>query len=206
MAIQKMCLVLAVLYGTCGLMGLAADPPAAVEPAPKAATLQSQFAAFVKQPTRKNYLRVLKLVTSHPKYDPYSTVLDDVEGLLDKQRFQEALKRLDAAMPGLLLSPQAHQHAARAANGLHDAERTKKERSLAAQCIRGILATGVGSEKRPYLVTRVSNEYDVLRHLRKVSRGQGLRMNEGKSYDVIQCADGSDVWFDISAVFKQLGK
>lgn len=203
--------VLAVLTLACGFYGhpvLAAQPPevVAAEPKPPTADPEAQFAAFLKKPTRENYLRVYKTVTSHPKYAPYSRDLDDVSKLLGQKKYQEALKKLDAAMPNLLLSPRAHKYAGSAASGAGDAERGKKEFSIASQCIKGILSTGDGSEEKPYLVTRVSDEYDVLRHLKKATQIQGLIFKDGKSYDRIQCTDGSGVWFDITAPFGRLGK
>ncbi len=35
-------------------------------------------------------------------------------------------------------------------------------------------------------------------------RGHGTRQDGGRSYDVIFCTDGSEIWFDITTVFASL--
>jgi hypothetical protein len=65
-------------------------------------------------------------------------------------------------------------------------------------------STGNGSPDSPYLVTRISDEYDLLRRLNKVCRQQGLREKDGRRFDVLQCPDGSEVWFDVTEMFDSL--
>jgi hypothetical protein len=72
--------------------------------------------------------------------------------------------------------------------------------------VLGILATGDGSADKPYLVSRVSDEYDILRHTKKGMKGQSLRTKGDKSFDVIACQDGQELWFDITAVFGSMKK
>jgi hypothetical protein len=122
------------------------------------------------------------------------------------KKFKEAQEKLEKAMPNLLLSPRAHGMAAMAADGLDDAAKAKAEREAAAKCVEGMLSTGDGSADKPFLVTRVSDEYDLLRHLKKARTSQGLRHKDGKSFDVMSCTDGTEVWFDITVVFGSLSK
>ncbi len=186
-----------------GLMFLVCGRSVPAGEAPKA-DLDARFAAFLKKPSAKNYLAVFKQVTSSPKYQPYSRVLDEVKDLLDKKQNKEALKKIDGAMPGLLLSPKAHLYASVAAVRLNDKKRAEKELLAQKQCLQGMLNSGDGSQKKPYLVTCVSDQYDLLRHLRKAVKMQGLRQDGGKSYDMIFCTDGSEIWFDITTVFASL--
>jgi len=164
------------------------------------------FAAFLEKPGKETYLAVFKAVTEAKSYDPYSTDLDDAWGLVREQKFRDAQEKLDKAMPNLLLSPRAHTLAAMAAEGLGEAEKGKAERDAAAKCVQGMLATGDGSADKPYLVTRVSDEYDLLRHLKRAKTSQGLKHKGDKAFDVMQCADGSEVWFDITVVFGSLSR
>ncbi|HUT32332.1 MAG TPA: DUF4919 domain-containing protein [Planctomycetota bacterium] len=164
------------------------------------------FAAFLEKPGKETYLAVFKAVTEAESYDPYSMDLNGAWGLIKEKKFKEAQEKLEKAMPSLLLSPRAHGMAAMAAEGLNDAAKAKSEREAAAKCIQGMLATGDGSADKPYLVTRVTDEYDVLRHLKKAKTTQGLRNKDGKSFDVMSCEDGTEVWFDITVVFGSLSK
>jgi hypothetical protein len=43
-------------------------------------------------------------------------------------------------------------------------------------------------------------------HLKKAGGKQALRQKAGKSFDVFQFADGTEVWFDITVVFDSLAK
>lgn len=164
------------------------------------------FAAFLEKPGKESFLAVFKAVTEGDGYDPYSMELDSVWGMIRENKHKAAQEKLEKAMPNLLLSPLAHLYLAMAAEGLGEAEKAKAEREAAAKCIQGILATGDGSAEQPYLVSRVSDEYDLLRHLKKMRKVQGLRHKDGKSFDVMQCADGTEVWFDITAVFGSMSK
>ena len=182
------------------LVLLAATVPAA------AGEAKELFAAFLEKPSKESYLKVFAAVTSDKGYNPYSTDLNDAWDLVKEKKFKEALEKLDKGMPNLLLSPRAHGMTAMAADGLGDAAKAKSEREAAAKCAQGMLATGDGSPDKPYLVTRVSDEYDLLRNLKKMRKTQGLKHKDGKSFDVMQCADDTEVWFDITVVFGSMAK
>lgn len=164
------------------------------------------FAKFLEKPGKETFLAVFKAVTEAESYNPYSTDLDDVWPLIKEKKLKEAQAKLDKAMPNLLLSPRAHRFAALAADGLGDAAKAKAELEASDKCLQGVLATGDGSPDKPYLVSRVSDEYDLLRHLKKPRTTQGLRHKEGKAFDVMQWPDGSEVWFDITVVFGSLSR
>jgi hypothetical protein len=174
--------------------------------APGAADANALFAAFAKQPCKQSYLAVLAALASSEAYQPYSNDLSDIEDLLGEKQFKEAKARLDKARPALLLSPRFHFLAARAAAGLGDAPTAAAERSLGNECRKAILSTGDGSREKPYVVSMVEDEYDLVRHLKKSVRTQGLFTEDERHYDKIQCQDGSELWFDITAPFKTLGR
>lgn len=193
----------------CAFVAVTAVAVAVVSAAEKAPPkdkddIEKQFAAFLKKPTRETFVVVRKSVVSSPKYDPYGTDPDDLRELADKGRLEAARQKFAEAMPNFLLSPRAHRYLATAARKAGDLDTAKKEIVIARKCIEGILATGDGSREKPYLVTRVQDEYDVLPHLNREKDSQGLVLDDGRSYDVIQCKDGSEVWFDITEVFECL--
>ena len=171
-----------------------------------AADANALFAGFVKQPSKQSYLGVLAALASSEAYQPYANDLADIEELIERKQFKEAQARLDKARPGLLLSPRLHSLAARTATGLGDAGTMAAELSMGNECLKAILGTGDGSRERPYVVSMVEDEYDLLRHLKKRVRSQGLMIGDEKHYDRIQCQDGGEVWFDITTPFKTLGR
>src|SRR5262249_5277926 len=97
-----------------------------------------------------------------------------------------------------LLSPQVHQTAWLAAEKLGDADRAKVERCVTRACLRGLVRSGDGSPDRPFPVTHISDEYDLLDHLGKEFRGQRNVTTEAGGVDGFDCGDGSDLWFDVT--------
>ena len=174
------------------------------KPAAQTADFGKLLAALRKEPNKENYLALRAAIVASPKYDPYSQDLEDIRELLQKKEFAQARARIKAAMPNLLLSPRAHLYAFQAAQGLKDTKTAEDERALLAACLKGILSTGEGTREKPYLVTRVEDEYDLLANLKKRSRKQGLVREGGKSLDCIMCTDGSECWFDVTEVFGSL--
>lgn len=190
----------------------------------RAQDLDGDFRALMALPTKENYLKAHKALVAHPSYDPYSHDLDEIGELLEKGRFREAKAALDAAMPNLLLSPRAHSYYRVAAEGLGDRDEAKRRDEMAQKCLRGIVATGEGVvenggaegrgdlPKAPFVVTRPSDEYDVVRNLRKRVRvsSQSLREVEGRPCDVLRCTDETgksfNVWFDVTAPLKSLSR
>jgi hypothetical protein len=171
---------------------------------PPSVDIAKLLAAFQKEPNKENFVRLRAAVVAAPSYDPYSFDLNEIGDLAKKEQFAEVRTRLKAAMPNLLLSPRAHLFASQAAEKLGDARTAANERSLTEACFKGILSTGDGSEKKPYLVTRVSDEYDVLGYLKKRSGRQGIMRVGDKQLDRIECSDGSECCFDVTDVFGSL--
>ena len=108
-------------------------------------------------------------------------------------------------MPNLLLSPRAHLCAAMIAESEGDEERRRMEGAVAYACVQGILSTGDGTKQRPYVVTRTSDEYDVLQFLGKELESQSLLEEEDRHYDQLRCKDGSEMWFDVTDPLGRLG-
>ena len=75
------------------------------------------------------------------------------------------------------------------------------EKAMGRLIIKSILATGKGTKKKPYAVMRVEDERDVLAALRKQPGPQFLMMGNNRVLDLLQCSDGSEVYFDITLMF-----
>jgi hypothetical protein len=163
--------------------------------------LSEGLAKLVAEPTKENYLAVRKLVVSHSKYDPYSRDLDEIERLSTDPKNENLRKRAKAAAPNLLLSPKYHRILKIAALWRGEEATLVAERRMAAACLKGILATGDGTAEKPYLVVRISDEYDVLAFLGKRSESQALSFQGDRKLDIHQCSDASTVWFDVTDVF-----
>jgi len=166
--------------------------------------MRDEFVKFLETPTRDTFLAVRNALISAETYDPYSDELNNVEDLLDEERWTEAQEVLGNTMSNLLLTPRAHLYASYAAEKSGDDQLAELETAIAAVCAEGILATGNGSEESPYLVTRVIDEYDVLQFLDKEMKHQAFVEKDGRHFDRIDCTDDSVVWFDITDSFQNL--
>ncbi|MCC6150592.1 MAG: DUF4919 domain-containing protein [Planctomycetes bacterium] len=164
------------------------------------------FDSFLRNPSRETYAAVRRAVIKDKSYNPYSNSLESAASLLEQNRFQEFIDHVPSLMPDHLLSPRLHMMVSFAWRELGDEEGAKFEMSLAHLCIEGILKSGDGSRANPYPVLRVSDEYDVLGALGKKLTKQSLLKCDGKSFDAIDCEDGSVIHFDITDMFAALNR
>jgi hypothetical protein len=72
------------------------------------------------------------------------------------------------------------------------------------RCIEGILSTGDGIQEHPYVVTRISDEYDILLALEKEMESQALCEINNLHCDVMTLADGEEIVFDITDCYAKL--
>jgi hypothetical protein len=163
--------------------------------------MQRQFTRFVDTPSRENYLAVRTAVLRRTLLPIETTQLADLVRLLDAGEFQEVLDRVELLPASKVLSPRVHFLAAEAADGLGDGETCELERFLFVLCLQGLLATGDGTAAAPYSVCHASDELDLLEVGGHEYAAQALVEHEGKLCDVVTCADGRRVWFDVSAIF-----
>ena len=178
----------------------------AADPGVASADVAELFAVFAADSKSESFEKVRAALVACADYDPYSTDLDDIVELVEQEKFDEAKTALAKPPQNLLLSPRFHWQAAVIADKTGSADEAVVEFKKQQACLTGILSTGNGTEERPYLVTRVDDEYDLLRHLNKQMTRQSLRHRNERSFDVIDTADGQEIWFDITDVFATLAK
>ncbi len=85
-------------------------------------------------------------------------------------------------------------------------EEAEMEAAIYRRCIEGILSTGDGSREHPYVITRVSDEYDILFVLEREMESQALCEINNRHCDVIALADGEEMVFDITDCYGELTK
>jgi hypothetical protein len=163
------------------------------------------FVGYLQDPTPGNFLALRAALLKTPDFDPYSPDLDPAGKLFEAERFEEAERELRQRMrPSHLLSPEAHLKLALIYQRLGRDAEMERERVIANLCLEGILSTGDGSAERPYLVTRTSDEYDVLAASNLNPASQTLRLVEGRRIDVLTTREGSEICFDVTEIFRWL--
>lgn len=160
--------------------------------------MQRQLAAFVEQPSRKNYLAARDAVLNQSPLPLDATDLAEIEALLDDEQHEAVLTRLDLLPPSKVLSPRVHYLAAEAADALGQTDEVELERSLFVVTLQGMFATGDGTRANPYSVCHTCDEYDVVAALGAEPAAQSLVECEGRLCDVILCSDGRELCFDVT--------
>jgi hypothetical protein len=163
--------------------------------------MQELFVAFLQDPSAESFRAIRDAVAGHPKYDGYSRDLNAMEDAYQQKRFADVKAAFGAAQPNLLLSPAAHLLLSMTLRDEGDRQNADLERFICFRCVEGIQSTGDGTEERPWLALRTSDEYDVLGALGKQFSSQALVHEGERSYDKMTCADGSELWFDITDMF-----
>ena len=157
---------------------------------------------FFETPNGATFVRMRDALLADPAYDFHSTDVDELTDLIASEDYAAVGEALPGLMPDWLLSPRAHQLAGLAAERAGNAEGARMERDVARACLKGLLESGDGSPERPFLVTHVADEYDLVRHLGKQPTGQREAVHEGRPCDVVATADGAELWFDSSPGLK----
>jgi hypothetical protein len=166
--------------------------------------MRDLFYDFLSNPTGESYRAVADALFASEAYAPYSTNLRDIALLCQQERYEEVLAKGDEWLWGLILSPRFHLYRSIAFSKLGNETAEKMEDAVFRSCIEAMVSTGDGTAAAPYFVTGISDEYDLLQSLKKRSVGQRLHQEGDRAYDVHRIDDGSDVWFDITAVKRHL--
>lgn len=165
------------------------------------ATTHDLADAYLADPSPAALAELRAAVRSAPNFTTDLVVGELVAPLMESGAYDEAITALRALMPGATFSPSAHAALAEALTGSGRPDAAEREVTLARAALRSILSTGDGSVERPWSVLRVSDEYDVLRSLRKRPREQTVVQVAGRHLDRHVLADGSEVHFDVTALF-----
>jgi len=165
--------------------------------------MQEKLFTFLSSPGRDTYFAIREEVIASEHYNPHSLELNAAISLLAAGDHIQAREVITGSMPNLLLSPIAHQLLSRIAEQLNDQESAESEHAIGSLCLRGLLATGDGSQDKPYIVVRISDEYDVVHCLGKQMVEQSLIADGDKRYDLLRCADGSELWFEITDALRR---
>lgn len=165
----------------------------------RCSTIEERFARFVKKPTADTYRSVRQLVLAAPGYDPYLAELECAGPRFHAGDFRAVLRACDSLDASCCLSPRSHFYAGVSAGELGDPVRSRREKQETHACLRGLRQTGDGSARRPFLVTYLGDEYDLLRSLPSAEvLGQQLVESSRGQCDVVHCRDGTEFWFDVT--------
>ena len=160
--------------------------------------MQRQLAAFVGHPSKTTFLAARDAVLNESPLPLLAVDIAELDRLLDQEEYQTLLDRLDLLPPSKVLSPRIHFLAAEAADALGHSQDMELERCLFVITLRGLLATGDGTQGNPFVVCHASDEHDILEALGLQASRQSVVENEGRLCDCLVCSNGREVWFDVT--------
>ncbi|MCU0613453.1 MAG: hypothetical protein MUD09_00055 [Desulfobacterales bacterium] len=174
------------------------EPPKSSTPS---LSVRENFLKFLKKPTPEGFKSLRQQVAASDRYAPYSNEPDMLMAALCAGEPQAAIDLFWRSFPNLLLSPLAHFILSQAYLGLKREDEAEGEKAMGRLIMKSILATGKGTKKRPYAVMRIEDEKDVLGALKKQASAQFLVRDKSRIFDLMECSDGSEVYFDITLMF-----
>lgn len=164
-----------------------------------------EFARFVEQPSRATFLAARSAWLTLRVAPLTPADLQHVAQLLAAGAAAEVIECVHGWKARAAFSPRAHYFAGEAHALLGELDQAECERLVFTACLQGILATGDGSRRKPYLISQIPDEYDVLKLLGLTCEKQRLVQSKSRSVrgtsrscDVLSCHDGSQIWFNIS--------
>jgi len=157
---------------------------------------------FLTDPTKETFLKCRELVINDPEYDPYSEDIENIQNLLNEGKFEEVIQYVNV---NILLSPRAHIYKYFAYKELGDEKGRNIEMTIAQIIFECLEKTGDGTKESPYMITRISDERDLVRHhLNKQDVSQNLVKDRDKIMDILTLDDGTQLYFDIKDPYQRL--
>jgi hypothetical protein len=168
-------------------------------------TAEQRFRAFVDEPTPHRFRWLQRRIMASADYEPLALPLAELGELFMRARYGEVLEHVGDLADVWQLSPRLHLFAGLAADELGNSLEADQHRTAMQACLHGLLGTGDGTRKRPFSVTYLTDEMDVMKCLQQSdARCQKLIAVGTKQCDVITCHDGSDVWFDVTRLLARM--
>ena len=172
-----------------------------VNPFTPARSVRENFLEFLKNPSTECFQGLRQQVAASDRYAPYSNELDMLMAALCAGEPQAVIDLFWRSFPNLLLSTLAHFILSKAYLDLKREDEAQGEKAMGRLIMKSILATGKGTKKKPYAVMRVEDERDVLSALKKQAGAQFLVRDKFRVFDLLQCSDDSEVYFDITLFY-----
>lgn len=166
----------------------------------RSSTIDERFQRFIEEPTRHSYLRVREKLMEQPQFDPYSDDLRFLELHFKNGEFEHVLREAAPLRSIWRLSPRFHYFLGISALETGNLELAEDEKTLSRACLYGLTDTGEGTAEEPFLVTYLSDEYDVIQCLGVEVRQQQVVDVDGRQLDVLRDLDGKEHWFDVTEV------
>lgn len=171
----------------------------------RSSTIDERFAAFVEEPSSERFLFVREQIIGDPLYDPYSDALRRLELFHEDGDFDVVVEEAAALEPLWRLSPRLHYLVGTAALEMGELAKAEVRRHYSRACLDALLELGDGTPEAPFLVTYLSDEYDLLRYFDAQMQHQQVVELDGALFDVLT-TDDDVFWFDATDLVAAAGR
>lgn len=154
-------------------------------------------AAYITAPGSAALHSLRTAVQADPTYSASGNHVAEATALLEAGDLDEAEACLSFFRKGGFFNPSTHRLLARVMRAKGREDIAQLEEQLEFFAIKSLLDSGDGTRTRPYVVLRVADEYDVLDLLGRSLERQAVVTEGGRLFDLIECTDGSEVWFEL---------
>jgi hypothetical protein len=163
--------------------------------------MMEKYINYLQSPTFDNFVSLRDDVISTVGFNPYSSELDDTNTRMEDDDYEGLIQNtMENLLPNHLISPGAHLNLAFAYHKLGQKDAADMEMFIKDLLLQGISQSGDGTETKPYLVSRMSDERDYLFEHDLTLVSQALIERNGRDYDVITTKEREDIWFDITDI------
>jgi hypothetical protein len=160
--------------------------------------LADAFGEFLDRPGADTYLALRQVIIGSPDFDMFSTGLTRLERLIADGAHAAVPDLVAELMPNWLLSARTHVLLGQSAQARGEADRAAREALMAEACMFGLRSTGDGSADAPFWPIHPADEHDLAEFLGKEVLTQRREDCDGRAFDVLNCAGGTNLWFDIT--------
>jgi len=166
--------------------------------------MRDLIVAFLKGPSAQTYTELRQAIAA--EYIPELPGESQLWELLEAGKLAEAQDLVPRVMFHQLMSPSFHLAVARLAEREGDEERAGMEQFFAVKLREQLLATGDGSPSKPYVISRIEEEYTVLAALEQQVQDLSMQLVNGRWHDVMRTRQGKTVHFDVSIPLEAYGR
>ncbi|MBN1500272.1 MAG: DUF4919 domain-containing protein [Spirochaetes bacterium] len=165
------------------------------------------FIELIQNTTLEKFLVLRDLLLNNENFNPYSDELNDLIDLEKSEEYGKIIELIKNNLwPNHVLSPRTHYYLGYSYSKNGDDESAGIMFSIAQILTNCIFLTGDGSKSKPYLVLRVSDEYDVLSDKNMTFKNQSNISEGDRLYDVITDTNDNELWFDVTDIMKKIKK
>lgn len=169
----------------------------------RCSTVEERFADLVRHPSAEQYLAVRELIVQLDEYCQQGHQLMALGVDFEAERYEDVLQTVEQWRVWASLCPRFHFLRGVAAAELGDFATASQAKTEFQACLRGLIETGDGDQGHPFLVTYVTDAYDILRSLDEVPLGQSVVEVDARQFDLIHVeGDDEPYWFDVSTLLR----